>query len=116
MLEFKREDFLRGDFFGRGGQTRTGNPSLPKRVRYQLRHAPIVCMKLLFQIHVHQFTSFYALLQVVFWGEWWDLNPRPPEPQSGALPTELHSPSQFQTISKYRFFGLKIKSKNLAYV
>ena len=25
---------------GRGGQTRTGNPSLPKRVRYQLRHAP----------------------------------------------------------------------------
>ena len=25
---------------GRGGQTRTGNPSLPKRVRYQLRHFP----------------------------------------------------------------------------
>jgi hypothetical protein len=25
---------------GRGGQTRTGNPSLPKRVRYQLRYAP----------------------------------------------------------------------------
>lgn len=26
------------------------------------------------------------------WGEWWGSNPRPPEPQSGALPTELHSP------------------------
>ena len=25
---------------GRGGQTRTGDPSLPKRVRYQLRHTP----------------------------------------------------------------------------
>ena len=25
---------------GRGGQTRTDDPSLPKRVRYQLRHAP----------------------------------------------------------------------------
>ena len=25
---------------GRGGETRTHNPSLPKRVRYQLRHAP----------------------------------------------------------------------------
>ncbi len=25
---------------GRDGQTRTGNPSLPKRVRYQLRHIP----------------------------------------------------------------------------
>lgn len=26
------------------------------------------------------------------WGEWRGLNPRPPEPQPGALPTELHSP------------------------
>lgn len=26
------------------------------------------------------------------WGERWGLNPRPPEPQSGALPTELRSP------------------------
>ena len=25
---------------GRGGETRTRNPSLPKRVRYQLRYAP----------------------------------------------------------------------------
>jgi hypothetical protein len=25
-------------------------------------------------------------------GERWDLNPRPPESQSGALPTELRSP------------------------
>lgn len=28
----------------------------------------------------------------VVWGEWWGSNPRPPEPQPGALPTELHSP------------------------
>ena len=26
------------------------------------------------------------------WGERWDLNPRQPEPQSGALPTELRPP------------------------
>lgn len=26
------------------------------------------------------------------WGEWWGSNPRQPEPQSGALPTELHPP------------------------
>lgn len=26
------------------------------------------------------------------WGEWWVSNPRPSEPQSDALPTELHSP------------------------
>ncbi len=26
------------------------------------------------------------------WGERWDSNPRPPEPQSRALPTELHPP------------------------
>ena len=28
------------DFSGRGSETRTHSPSLPKRVRYQLRHAP----------------------------------------------------------------------------
>src|SRR6266498_1294966 len=27
------------------------------------------------------------------WGELWDLNPRHPGPQPGALPTELHPPS-----------------------
>ena len=36
--------FIAGSFFfkknGRGGQTRTDNPSLPKRVRYQLRYIP----------------------------------------------------------------------------
>ncbi len=26
------------------------------------------------------------------WGERWDLNPQPPEPQSGALPIELRPP------------------------
>lgn len=36
------------------------------------------------------FCNFFLL----FWGEWWESNPRPPEPQSGALPTELHSPFQ----------------------
>ncbi len=30
---------------GRGGQTRTDNPSLPKRVRYQLRHAPTITIQ-----------------------------------------------------------------------
>ena len=30
---------------GRGGQIRTDDPSLPKRVRYQLRHAPTLSMK-----------------------------------------------------------------------
>ena len=28
----------------------------------------------------------------LIWGERWDLNPRQPEPQSGALPTELRPP------------------------
>ena len=35
--------------------------------------------------------TLQAYLQEL-WGEWWDSNPRPPEPQSGALPTELHPP------------------------
>lgn len=32
------------------------------------------------------------------WGEWWGSNPRPPEPQPGALPTELHSPCQWLVV------------------
>lgn len=60
-----------GFLTGRDGQTRTGSPSLPKRVRYRCATSRV------FQI----------------WGEWWGSNPRPPEPQPGALPTELHSPS-----------------------
>ncbi len=34
-------------------------------------------------------TSAFDLLA---WGERWGLNPRPPESQSGALPTELRPP------------------------
>ena len=33
------------------------------------------------------------------WGEWWGSNPRQPEPQSGALPTELHPPCQTLDLS-----------------
>ena len=33
-----------------------------------------------------------AGLAFLIWGGRWDLNPRHPEPQSGALPTELHPP------------------------
>ncbi|CAG9702015.1 hypothetical protein CNEO4_330003 [Clostridium neonatale] len=29
----------------------------------------------------------------ILWGERWDSNPRQPVPQTGALPTELRSPS-----------------------
>ena len=44
---------------------------------------------------------------VKVWGEWWGSNPRQPEPQSGALPTELHPPCQVGF--KYTVFGVKIK-------
>jgi hypothetical protein len=37
------------------------------------------------------YISIYLFCKL-FWGEWWDLNPRPSEPQSDALPTELHPP------------------------
>ena len=36
------------------------------------------------------------------WGEWWGSNPRQPESQSGALPTELHPPLQHFQILKYQ--------------
>ena len=44
---------------------------------------------------INQCIDFLVVLQLlfqIFWGEWWGSNPRPPEPQSGALPTELHPP------------------------
>ena len=39
------------------------------------------------------------------WGDRWGSNPRQPEPQSGALPTELRSPavSAMQSILKKAF-------------
>ena len=43
-----------------------------------------------------------------FWGEWRGLNPRHPEPQPGALPTELHPPYKFH-VPNYTGFTLKIK-------
>ena len=33
-----------------------------------------------------------ALITWINWGDWWGSNPRQPESQSGALPTELQSP------------------------
>lgn len=58
------------------------------------------------------------MLQIFFdlnliWGERRGLNPRPPEPQPGALPTELRPPSKFYISNlyahKYTVFHLKIK-------
>jgi hypothetical protein len=43
----------------------------------------------------------------VNWGEWWDLNPRHPGPQPGALPTELHSPY----LIGFKYTDLQIKIK-----
>ena len=79
---------------GRDGETRTHNPSLPKRVRYQLRHIPITKEYFMNDINVLKFTIFSSTSIYIlnFWGEWWGLNPRPSEPQPDALPTELHSP------------------------
>jgi hypothetical protein len=37
-------------------------------------------------------SNFFKFYTQNTWGERWGLNPRPPEPQSGALPTELRSP------------------------
>ena len=40
------------------------------------------------------------------WGEWWDLNPRQPGPQPGALPPELHPPC-FDCGMRILDFGFK---------
>ena len=40
------------------------------------------------------------------WGAMWGSNPRHPEPQSGALPTELIAPCQFGATKVQRFFGI----------
>ena len=40
------------------------------------------------------------------WGAMWGSNPRHPEPQSGALLTELIAPCQFGATKVQRFFGI----------
>ena len=113
---------------GRGGQTRTDNPSLPKRVRYQLRHTPIQ-----FSLSLQNFSvliNLFCKINCDFkrnwlashfarnaWGGRWVSNPRPPEPQPDALPTELRPPCQL-IISKEilmcftKYYRLPAKKKN----
>lgn len=47
------------------------------------------------------------------WGEQWVSNPRPPEPQSGALPAELCSPSYIFSMKKVYGFCIKKQYANL---
>ena len=59
-------------------------------MRYQLRHAPTKNSS-----NVREFLKDFKNIMTRSkdsWGEWWDSNPRPSEPQSDALPPELHSP------------------------
>ena len=41
---------------------------------------------------------------IILWGERWGSNPRQPEPQSGALPTELRSPLYDKIVHKINPF------------
>lgn len=58
-----------GVTYGRNGRDRTYDNLIKSQALYQLSYIPIS-----------------------LWGDWWGLNPRPSEPQSDALPTELQSP------------------------
>ena len=71
---------------GRSERIRTFDPLLPKQVRYQA--APRSEKK----------PRRGLCWRGNLWGERWDLNPRPPGPQPGALPTELLPPRE----SSYR--------------
>ena len=48
----------------------------------------------------------YENRSLPIWGAMWGSNPRHPEPQSGALPTELIAPCQFGVTKVQRFFGI----------
>ena len=75
-------DFARVCFFKMVGAARLelATPRSQSECATKLRHAP------------NQIFQPICSIRWVEWGEWWESNPRPPEPQSGALPTELHSP------------------------
>ena len=68
-------------------------------------------MYIFFLVTASFFTSFFIIMnfiirliiRLIIWGEWWGSNPRQPEPQSGALPTELHPPCQINV--SIRFLG-----------
>lgn len=40
------------------------------------------------------------------WGERWGSNPRQPEPQSGALPTELRSPCRNAKVLIFLYYAI----------
>lgn len=66
----------------------------------------IVANSVIYQKRVHTYALFppFNILQnneLTEWGEWRDLNPRPLESQSSALPTELHPPYNKVLNNKY---------------
>lgn len=88
---------------GRSERIRTFDPLLPKQVRYQA--APRSEKK----------PRRGLCWRGNLWGERWDLNPRPPGPQPGALPTELLPPRE----SSYRqdlFFWQAFFSINVIWI
>ena len=71
---------------GAGGRTRTLNPQIRSLMLYPVELRPrllIARMKLILKLN----------LDFTIWGERRDLNPRPLESQSSALPAELRPPS-----------------------
>lgn len=65
-----------------------------------------------FQNYVDYSKYFFDVCNFLFWGGWRGSNPRPSEPQSDALPTELHPPfgSTKRYRAKYTLFSVKINT------
>ena len=73
----------------------------------KLRYTPNYSNNFKYKSNVYLFLEIGKYFKEQFWGGWWDLNPRHPGPQPGALPTELHPP--FQVVFKYTVLQIKIK-------
>ena len=48
-----------------------------------------------------------AIAHYPIWGDWWELNPRMPEPQSGALTTSPQPPYEHNTLKMAGVVGIE---------
>ena len=73
---------------GRSRGTWTPDIMVPNHARYQLRYTSVGNMKTFGIICLWKFESIAIAMDC--WSWWTDLNPRPADYKSAALPTELH--------------------------
>ena len=75
--------------------------------RFELAHGrvKVYCLTAWLQPNINLISIYLTILEKI-WGGRWDLNPRSPVPQTGALTTTLHPPSLWLFCEHSLYFNM----------